>query len=256
MTTGDVAGHDRLEGAGLSLGDIPLILMYHSVAAVDHDPNLLAVSPQRFAAQLSSLARLGLRGVSVGTLVAALRAGRARGLVGITFDDGYTSVLENAVPELVRRGFTATVFVISDRLAGTNDWDVGTPWPLLSATQVRELSAAGMEIGSHSATHTRLAGADAERLTAEVSGSRKQLTGVADAEIRGFAYPYGSMDAAARRAVRDAGYDYACAVSTPRAALGLMALPRAYVGQSDGAVRMAAKRLLYRRHIVVKGNDQ
>ena len=62
------------------------------------------------------------------------------------------------------------------------------------------------------------------------------------------------MDAAARRAVRDAGYDYACAVQTPLADLGLMALPRIYVGQRDGAVRMAAKRLpVTGGYIAVKG---
>lgn len=239
---------DDGELAKLALRDIPLILMYHAVADVSHDPNMLAVSPRRFAAQLGYLQRLGLRGVAIGTLVAAMRAGRARGLVGITFDDGYASVLENAVPELTRRGFTATVFVISDRLSGENDWDDGTPWPLVSAVQVGELAAAGIEIGSHSATHTHLAGADSEVLKSEISGSRQRLSQVADAEIRGFAYPYGDMDEAARRAVRDAGYEYACAVSAPRADLGLMALPRMYVGENDGSGRMIAKRLLFRRH--------
>ena len=239
------------ELARLGPGDIPLVLMYHAVADVSYDPNLLAVSPRRFAAQLAWLARRGLRGVAVGTLVAALRAGRARGLVGITFDDGYVSVLENALPELVRRGFTATVFVISDRLGGHNDWDSDTPWPLLSGAQLGELAAADMEIGSHSATHIRLTGTDLGRLTAEVSGSRERLSRIADAEVRGFAYPYGDMDAAARRAVRDGGYDYACAVRAPREALGLMALPRVYVGQRDGPARLTAKRLLFRR-IAVK----
>jgi peptidoglycan/xylan/chitin deacetylase (PgdA/CDA1 family) len=185
-----------------------------------------------------------------------MRTGRARGLVGITFDDGYTSVLANAVPELLRHGFTATVFVVSDRVGRTNDWDDGTPWPLLSRSQISELAAAGMEIGSHSATHPRLVNASASQLAAEVGGSRESLGRLADAEIRGFAYPYGDMDATVRRAVRDAGYDYACAVAAPRAVLGLMALPRVYVGQRDGPGRMAAKRLLYRRHIVRGGNRQ
>jgi peptidoglycan/xylan/chitin deacetylase (PgdA/CDA1 family) len=250
---GNTASRAAQRAGEHSPGDLPLILMYHAVADVGYDPNLLAVSPRRFAAQLAWLARLGLRGVAVGTLVAALRAGRARGLVGITFDDGYVSVLENALPELVRRGFTATIFVISDLLGGHNDWDSDTPWPLLSGAQLGELAAADMEIGSHSATHIRLADAVPGRLTAEVSGSRERLSRIAEAEVRGFAYPYGDMDAAARRAVRDAGYDYACAVRAPRDALGLMALPRVYVGQRDGPARMTAKRLLF-RHIAVRGN--
>jgi peptidoglycan/xylan/chitin deacetylase (PgdA/CDA1 family) len=199
------------------------------------------------------LERHGLQGVGVGSLIDAMRDGRQRGLVGITFDDGYVNVLEAALPELQSHGFGATAYIISGRLGGTNDWDEGPSWPLMSADEVGKLAAAGIEIGSHSATHMRLAGASAEQLAAEAGASRARLAGLLGAEIRGFAYPYGSMDAAARRAVRDAGYDYACAVEAPVADIGLMALPRIYVGQQDGAARMAVKRRLYRGYIAVRG---
>jgi peptidoglycan/xylan/chitin deacetylase (PgdA/CDA1 family) len=241
----------------LGLRSVPMILMYHGVADVAEDPYLLCVSPGRFAEQLAWLKRRGLRGVGIGTLIDAMRRGRAHRLVGITFDDGYTSVLEKALPELKRHGFGASVFIISGRLGGTNDWDQGPVFPLMSAAQVRELAAEpGIEIGSHSQTHVRLAGLTGEQLAAEVGGSKADLTALLDAPVRGFAYPYGSMDAAARQAVRDAGYDYACAVEAPVAEIGLMALPRIYVGQRDGAGRMAAKRLLYRGYIAVNGRRQ
>ena len=183
-----------------------------------------------------------------------MRDGRQRGLVGITFDDGYVNVLEAALPELQRHGFGATAYIISGRLGGTNEWDAGPAWPLMSASEVGKLAAAGVEIGSHGVTHTRLAGANAEQLTAEVGASRAALAELVGAEIRGFAYPYGSMDTAARRAVRAAGYDYACAVETSVADVGLMALPRIYVGQQDGAARMAVKRRLYRSYIARRGD--
>ena len=230
-----------------------MILMYHGVADEAEDPNHLCVAPDRFAEQLAWLKRRGVRGVSIGTLVDAMRVGRPRGLVGITFDDGYVNVLEAALPELRRHGFTATMFIVSGRLGGSNEWDEGPRWPLMSAGQVRELAAAGMEIGSHSTTHARLAGLDAGQLKAQVGDSKASLADLTGAPVRGFAYPYGSMDATARLAVRDAGYDYACAVETPLRELGIMALPRVYVGQSDDARRMAAKRLLFRGYIAVKG---
>jgi peptidoglycan/xylan/chitin deacetylase (PgdA/CDA1 family) len=236
----------------LSLRETPLVLMYHGVADAPEDPNHLFVSPARFAEQMAWLHRRGLRGVSITALVDAMRAGRQRGLVGITFDDGYVSVLETAVPELARYGFGATAYIISDRLGGTNEWDEGPTWPLLSADGVRELASAGIEIGSHAATHMRLAGAGPEHLSAEVHDSRARLAALLGTEIRGFAYPYGSMDAAARRAVREAGYDHACAVEASKAEIGLMALPRIYVGQEDDAMRMAAKRLLYRGRIAMR----
>lgn len=241
---------------GLGLGRVPMILMYHGVAEVAEDPNDLCVTPSRFAEQMTWLKRHGLRGVGIGALVDAMRAGRGRGLVGITFDDGYVNVAEDALPVLLRHGFTATMFIISGLLGRSNEWDEGPAWPLMSADQVGTLAEAGMEIGSHGATHRRLAGAGASRVEAEVSGSRASLGQLMGAPVRGFAYPYGSMDAAARQAVRDAGYDYACAVQTPMSELGFMALPRIYVGQRDGARRMAAKRLLFRGYIAVKGRRQ
>jgi peptidoglycan/xylan/chitin deacetylase (PgdA/CDA1 family) len=248
-------GRNRAEAAvdRLGLGRIPMILMYHSVADTAEDPHQLCVAPSRFAEQMAMLQRLGLRGVSIGSLVDAMRVGRHRGLVGITFDDGYVDVLEGALPDLKRRGFTATVFIIAGRLGGTNEWDKGPSRRLLSASQVGKLADAGMEIGSHSTTHVRLAGLAADRLEAEVSGSRTSLSELIGAPVRGFAYPYGSMDAAARRAAADAGYDYACAVTTPLAELGVMALPRIYVGQRDRAARMTAKWLLYRGYLAIEG---
>jgi peptidoglycan/xylan/chitin deacetylase (PgdA/CDA1 family) len=245
-------GRNRRTEASMSrlrLGRLPMILMYHSVADVGDDPSHLSVAPGLFAEQMTTLRRLGLRGVSISSLVDAMRARRARRLVGITFDDGYRNVLKSAVPELKRHGFTATVFVIADRLGGTNEWARGPSMPLLSASEVSEVADAGMEIASHSMTHTRLAGLPASQLKAEVSESRARLGGLLGGPVRGFAYPYGSMDAAARRAVEDAGYDYACAVETPMAEFGIMALPRVYVGERDRAARMTAKRLLYRGYL-------
>jgi peptidoglycan/xylan/chitin deacetylase (PgdA/CDA1 family) len=239
-------------GDRLGLGRVPMILMYHGVADVPEDPNQLCVTPSRFAEQMTWLKRRGLRGVGISTLIEAVRAGRQRGLVGITFDDGYVNVLEAALPELRRHGFTASMFIISDRLGESNEWDEGPSWPLMSADQVAELAAAGMEIGSHSATHRRLAGIGADRLEAEVASSRARLGDLLGTPIRGFAYPYGSMDAAARQAVRDAGYDWACAVQASVPELGFMSLPRVYVGQRDDARRMTAKRLLFRGQIAVR----
>ena len=237
----------------IGLGNVPMILMYHGVADVAEDPYQLFVTPSRFAEQMTWLKRRGLRGVGIGTLIDAMRAGRESGLVGVTFDDGYVNVLDNAVPELLRHDFTATMFIISGRLGGTNEWDEGPVWPLMSAGQVAEVAAAGMEIGSHSATHVRLSRVGGDRLEAEVSGSRASLGELMGAPIRGFAYPWGSNDAAARRAVREAGYDYACAVETPVTELGLMALPRICFSQGDGAGRMATKQILFRPYTAISG---
>ncbi len=246
-----MSGRTATAAETLRLSQVPLILMYHRVAEVTE--NSLSVTPGRFAEQMTWLKRHGLRGVGVGTLLDAMRAGRHRGLVGITFDDGYFNLVEAALPALLRHGFTATMFIVSGLLGGTNEWDESPVWPLMSAEQVRELAAAGMEIGSHTISHLRLAGADADEVKTEVNDSRASLSDLIGAEIRGFAYPYGSMDATARQAVRDAGYDYACAAMTPMTELGFMALPRMFIAECDGDTRMAAKRLLFRPYFAVHG---
>ncbi len=242
-----------LDLSKLRLGRVPLILMYHSVEEVPKDPNRLSVTPSRFSEQMTWLAKRGFRGVSIETLVAAMRVGRERGLVGITFDDGYENVAKNALPELLSHGFTATMFIISGLLGKTNEWDGEPVWPLMSARQVTEVAAAGMEIGSHSATHVRLQGLDADRVKTEINDSRATLSELLGQPIRGFAYPFGSMDASVRQAVREAGYEYACSVQTPMAALGDMALPRFGVGQNDTPTRLAAKKIIFKGYTAAVG---
>lgn len=238
---------------GLRFRDTPLVLMYHAVAEVPEDPYQLAVPPDRFAAQLATLRRLGLRGVGVAELLDAMAAGRARGLVGLTFDDGYAGVLHHALPTLRRHGFGGTVFVVTERFGGSNDWDTGPVWPLLDADGIRRLAAEGIEIGSHGASHVPLAGLSPRRLRQELRNSRDRLADLLGDPPPGFAYPYGSVDAAARDAVHDAGYRYACAVTVPRSALSVLTLPRSYAGARDGAARLIAKWALHRARIALTG---
>ncbi|MGF1432071.1 polysaccharide deacetylase family protein [Kitasatospora sp. LaBMicrA B282] len=220
----------------------PWILMYHSVAEEDEDPYLLTVGPERFAEQMRWLAARGWRGVSMRELLAARAAGRRDRLVGLTFDDGYADFARQAVPVLRSYGFTATAYVVADRLGGDNFWDVKGPRKaLLTVEQVRELAGTGWEIGSHGLTHLALPGLPAEQLRAEVRESRRGLEELLGAPVGGFCYPYGAVDEPAIRAVEEAGYDYAVAIQhTPLA--GRFALPRCYVGDRDGAWRLRAKR--------------
>lgn len=242
----------------LRLWQVPMVLMYHGVEEVPEDPYNLCVTPAKFAEQMTWLAEHGLRGVGMGELMAAVRAGRERGLVGLTFDDGYVNQLNYAVPELQRHGFTATMFIISGLLGKTNQWEIqGAPvWQLMSAEQVAQVAAAGMEIGSHTVTHPKLGGIEGERLRAEVAESRSSLAELLGQPIQGFAYPYGSMDAVARQAVRDAGYDYACAASGRTADLGIVALPRIALEQRDGTGRMAAKKMFFRTYVTYYGTKR
>jgi peptidoglycan/xylan/chitin deacetylase (PgdA/CDA1 family) len=184
------------------------VLMYHQVAPRRSGSarNAWRVPPEEFDRQLDFLARRSLRGVALRDLLDdPPRPGDRR--VVLTFDDGYDGVRTSALPYLRSRGFTATVFVVSEKLGGTNDWDGKSPGDaLLSEDGVRELAAAGLEIGSHGATHRALPELPDAELGAETRGSRERLERVLGAPVVSFCYPYGAWDARAAAAVRDAGF--------------------------------------------------
>lgn len=218
----------------------PRVLMYHAVFRLAHDPNKVCVSPERFESQMHYLKRRGLRGVSVGELIRSMEAGDARGLVGLTFDDGYANFLQNAVPVLERFGFTATVFVVGGMLGKENSWDREPRMGLLDAEGVREVSERGMEVGSHGMSHVRLSRLDAASLEEEVSGGQRLLREVLGRDVEGFCYPYGDLDRTTVEAVRRAGHGYACSYKT-RIEQGRYDIPRVYVGERDGPLRFALK---------------
>ena len=80
-------------------------------------------------------------------------------------------------------------------------WDGMMTW-----AQLRELSATGHEIGSHSLSHPLLPGVDPAQLEREVDGSRDRIAGELRAPCDSFCYPNGDCDERVVEAVRRAGY--------------------------------------------------
>ena len=107
-THGVRRGARRIQGR---LSRRAVILLYHRVADV-HDPQLLAVSAERFARQLEHIER-HFQPVPLGDLI---RRGVPHRGVAITFDDGYLDNLTAAKPLLERVGVPATVFVTTGYL--------------------------------------------------------------------------------------------------------------------------------------------
>ena len=191
------------------------VLCYHRIetppASAPRDSNF--TEPSRFSEHLAMLATCGMTGVSIGAI-----ALWQRGLctlpprpVAITFDDAYASVPESGLPQLVARGWSATIFAVSGQLGGTNAWDAGAPVAtLLTAAALRDATAAGFEIGSHSQRHRNLKAQPAAVLDDELAGSRNVLEQQLGSAVRSFAFPYGSHDRHALQHVGHAGYDAAC----------------------------------------------
>jgi len=192
------------------------VLMYHAFSD-DGERKRFIVGKQAFARQMRLLAMLRYRVIAFEDLVRDLREGRSppRRTVAITIDDGYADILEVAHPILHRHAFPATIFLVSAKLSGANDWDdrIETAGrPLLSGEQIMRLRADGIQFGSHTRTHRRLSGATNDMLALEIGVSRKDLERSLEEPILTFAYPYGDLDREVVEATGAAGFLGACTV--------------------------------------------
>lgn len=111
-----------------------------------------------------------------------------RGLVSVTFDDGWINQYTNALPILQKYSIPATFYIISGELNNQPDY--------MSGAQVKNLYSLGMEIGSHSVTHSDMTTLSSANLTNEFASSKNTLQTLIGAPVTSFAYPYGAYNAA------------------------------------------------------------
>ncbi|MFF1378148.1 polysaccharide deacetylase family protein [Streptomyces sp. NPDC058308] len=215
------------------------ILMYHSVARTPNEATHgLSVSPDAFARQMDVLGERGFTPLTASQLAAVWRSS-GRPLpdrpVLITFDDGYEGVHRHALPVLARHGFVSTLFVSTGWLRGEYDTG-GGPDRMLGWDQVRELAAAGAEIGGHSHTHPELDQLPDDELVFELRRCRDIVTDQLGTRPASFAYPYGYSSRRVRERVRETGYGQALAVGNglARRGQGPYALRRVTVRRATG----------------------
>jgi peptidoglycan/xylan/chitin deacetylase (PgdA/CDA1 family) len=193
-----------------------IVLMYHVIDSPRAASEArYCTPPKMFRQQMQHLHATGWNVIPLAELVRSMgekRATPARSVV-ITFDDGTACTHEAALPVLGEFGFPATVFAVSDLVDGRNEWMIREGQParaMLSTVQLRELHAAGVEIGSHTACHAWMARISPSQAADEARRSKDRLEDILGKPVRHFAYPYGNQSKAAREAVRDAGYEAAC----------------------------------------------
>jgi peptidoglycan/xylan/chitin deacetylase (PgdA/CDA1 family) len=156
------------------------------------------VGAEDFKQHLSQLRSAGLRGVSVGEALKKTEGDDAGRRVCITFDDGCETDLLFAAPLLKDEGFDATFYVTVGHLNRRG---------YMSESQLRELSDAGFDVGSHSMTHCYLHDLDDERVREEVLGSKERLEQLTGRTVAHFSCPGGRWDARVARLAREAGYE-------------------------------------------------
>jgi len=134
--------------------------------------------------------------------------------VSVTFDDGYQNIVDNALPELAKRGIPATIFVVTGALGVTPNWedysggtDLAMREIIMTAEQLRSLPSDLVQIGSHTRTHPMLARLPEQQVREELAASRKMLEEIIGREVKLFSFPYGSFNADVIAWCQDAGYE-------------------------------------------------
>jgi peptidoglycan/xylan/chitin deacetylase (PgdA/CDA1 family) len=192
------------------------ILFYHRVA--DEYPNGWTISTRSFARQIRWL-RSRFDIVSLSDAQARIASGRnQRPKVCVTFDDGYADNGRFAIPLLLNYRIPFAYFVSTNHVLGgepfPHDIAAGRTFEVNTLAQLREMAAAGVEIGAHTRSHANLGGnLSRDELTDEIVGSKQELETAIGCHIRYFAFPYGkqeNLSTAAFRIAFEGGFDGVC----------------------------------------------
>lgn len=206
------------------------ILMYHRIASIPGDRN--ALPPNKFAEQLSYLARNGFTTITPKMLFTAYTEGipLPKKPILLTFDDGYVDNYTEAMPLLKHYKMNAVVFPIANWIGKDNNWENFHKKPTKTMTW-NELSAwrdNGLQIEGHTFNHPFLTNCTQEQLCIELSDSRAVLESNLQMPIDFLCYPYGFFNTETVSAVKAAGYKGAFAIFDHVSLwkLNLYALPR------------------------------
>ncbi len=210
----------------MSVSSYP-VLMYHKVGCpvqCERD-NFLNISARSFRRQMQVMARLGYRARPFSEIVQAIASNETLPprTFAITFDDGYRCVGETAAPILKEFGFVATVFIVSDCVGTTNQWDraLGHPEvPLLSWDELRHLARAGWEMAGHTRAHRHLGALDDEAALREIAEGKRETEAQIGQTLQTFCYPFGHFNERTASLVRSAGFQGACTTQSGLARAG------------------------------------
>ena len=180
---------DRLKYVKQISPDVPAItvLCYHEVRP-DRGDDIMNVKPEAFRRHIREFKEAGFTFIDVSNLrKRAAGTSLPEKAVLITFDDGYADNYNYAYPILREEQVPATFFVVSSTIGNDNR---------MTADQLREMLANGMQIGSHTVNHEPLVTMSPEEIDFELRTSRATLEKMLGKPICALAYPTGKVNEA------------------------------------------------------------
>lgn len=173
------------------------ILLYHRVGPEIDD---YTVSPIRFQNDMKTLSSKGYTCLSLQQVKQHLEDPSIplpdKPLM-LTLDDGYLDNYTNVFPILQQYAMKASFYIITG-MVGAED--------RLTASQIREMAAAGMDFGSHTVTHRFLASLTPTEMKTELTQSKFDLEQLLGKSVDFIAYPGGSYNSDTLKLAKEAGY--------------------------------------------------
>lgn len=183
-----------------------VVLQYHHVS--NDTPKITSISPERFAEHMQYLADKNFTVLSINKLPDLLKQQSLPDkTVIITFDDGYSSIVDHALPILQKHQFPFTVFISSQphdqKLEGYLTWQ-----------QLKQLQKYQATLANHSYGHEHLIRQHADaspafrmRLWREnIEKNQQRIFVETGSNLKLFAYPYGEYAPQLQSLLQQMGY--------------------------------------------------
>ncbi len=165
------------------------ILMYHHISV--EEGKGLTISVENLEKQFKHLSENGYKTFHLKELLQLKKLPKGKNII-ITFDDGYVSQMENALPLLKKYKLKATFFIPLDFLGKTDSWNTSS-LEIMTAEQLKALDPKIVELGFHSCYHKKYT----ELSNAEIEADTRRCFEFVSENGLNFspvlAYPYGKF---------------------------------------------------------------
>ncbi len=184
-----VQAYIELSGPGV------IVLLYHRVSTGGGGKYVL--SPAKFEQQMKFLKTHGYKTTLARDIVLKHTRVNPAKTVILTFDDGTEDHYTTVFPILQKYGFNGVFFIITKYIGAPGN---------LTASQIKEMSLSGMEIGSHTYSHPFLDELTDDQIRFQLKKSRDDLQNIIECPVTSLAPPGGWFDERTVEISRELGY--------------------------------------------------
>ena len=200
--SGEQKEENRFEGLTMTNENVGVpVLYYHSVDP--SEANEVIISPEKLKEQLTFIKDSGYTTLTISELNDYILNNTPipEKSIVITFDDGYADNYIKAFPILKELDIKATIFVISNFTDKDGYY--------MTSQQIKEMSDYGIDIQSHTASHSHLNQLTYEEQLNELKTSKENLESITGKPVISVAYPFGDYNDNTIVASEEAGYSLA-----------------------------------------------